>query len=118
FDVESVADGALLARTLYPGEGLSPDEAIRRYREEHAKDQDPADVFIPVTFHVPVAVAVARVSEEYRLLDMTALDAPRFDPQTIVESFWRGVQHYHRSVLVDFNGRSFDLPLLTFSAYR
>ena len=34
FDVESVADGALVSRIQYPGQGLAPDEAIARYREE------------------------------------------------------------------------------------
>lgn len=34
FDVESVADGAMVSRIQYPGEGLSPGEAITRYREE------------------------------------------------------------------------------------
>ena len=33
FDVESVADGALVSKIRYPGEGLSSDEALARYRE-------------------------------------------------------------------------------------
>lgn len=118
FDVESVVDGALLARTFYGGEDLGPEEAIRRYREEKAKDDDPESVFVPVPFHVPVAIAVARVGADYRLLDMSSLDAPRYDPKTLVEHFWRGVEHYGEAALVDFNGRGFDLPLLTFCAFR
>ena len=76
------------------------------------------NVFIPVTFHVPVAVAVARVSPDYRLLDLVALDAPDFDPRRIVETFWKGVEVYSRAALVDFNGRGFDIPLMTLSAFR
>jgi predicted PolB exonuclease-like 3'-5' exonuclease len=67
---------------------------------------------------VPVAVAVARVSADYRILDVANLDSPRFDPRAMVELFWRGVEHYRDAVLVDFNGRGFDIPLLTLAAFR
>ena len=118
YDTESVVDGALLRRVLYRDADLSPDEAIRRYREETARGADADSVFVPVTFHVPVAVSVARVKSDYRLADIACLDAPRFDPRRMVELFWRGVQVYKNAVLVDFNGRGFDIPLLTLSAFR
>ena len=31
FDIESVADGDLIAKVRYPGEGLKPEEAIEKY---------------------------------------------------------------------------------------
>jgi hypothetical protein len=65
-----------------------------------------------------VAVAVARVDADLRLTDVASLDAPRFDPQTMVSRFWGGVEYYRNAVLVDFNGRGFDLPLLTLAAFR
>ena len=34
FDSESVADGGLVSRVRYPGQGLSPTEAVARYRAE------------------------------------------------------------------------------------
>ena len=34
FDLESVTDGALLAKLQYPGEALPPAEAVERYRAE------------------------------------------------------------------------------------
>src|SRR5258708_973902 len=36
----------------------------------------------------------------------------------MVTLFWKGVERYKDSVLVDFNGRGFDIPLLTLSAFR
>ena len=117
YDTESVVDGALLGRVLYPDEGLSPDAAIVRYREEQAANGRTGD-FIPVSFHLPVAVAVARVRSDYRLADVACLDAPRFGSRNMVGLFWKGVDVYRNAVLVDFNGRSFDIPLLSLAAFR
>jgi hypothetical protein len=114
FDTESVVDGGLLSRVQYPGEGLSAAAAIERYRREHEGET----TFVPVTFHVPVAAAVARMGADFRLQEIACLDAPRFEPAEIAKKFWRGVQHYHDAVLVDFNGRGFDVPLLTLAAFR
>ncbi len=101
-----------------PREGLSPDEAIARYSDDWLRENPGRKLFVPVSFHVPVAIGVARVGADFRLLDLSSLDAPKFDPQAMVGKFWRGVQTYAAAVLVDFNGRGFDLPLLTLSAFR
>ena len=113
YDTESVVDGALMSRVLYQGEQLDGAGAIDRYLEDVG---DP-EAFIPVSFHVPVAIAVARVSADFRLLDISCLDDPEFDSIAMTEIFWKGVSHY-KAVLVDFNGRGFDLPLMTLNAFR
>jgi hypothetical protein len=116
FDIESVADPRLVARLRYPKEQLDPAEAVRRYRaelmEKHQSD------FIPYTFQVPIAVAVAKVAADFRLLDVVILDEPEFRPHVITEYFWRGWERYRRPTLVSFNGRAFDIPLLELSAFR
>jgi hypothetical protein len=117
YDTESVPDGALLSRVLYPQDDLGPEAALARYRKEHAREGEER-LFIPVAFQVPVAVGVARVAEDLSILELKSLDAPGFDPRSLVAQFWRGVEYYNRSVLVDFNGRGFDLPLLTLAAFR
>jgi hypothetical protein len=118
FDTESVVDGALLSRVLYPGEALAPREAIQKYVDDAQADSPGKKPFIPVSFHVPVAIGVARVGSDYKLRDISSLDSPRFDPQTMVKLFWKGLQVYSGAALVDFNGRGFDMPLLTLSAFR
>lgn len=118
FDTESVPDAALLSRVLYPGESLDPAAALRRLELEITGGKSEEKAFIPVSFHVPVAIGVARVGRHYRLLDLSCLDAPRFDPQKMVELFWKGLEHYVQAALVTFNGRGFDVPLLTLSAFR
>ncbi len=116
FDIESVADGELIARVRYPGDGLSPAEAVARYRgellEKYGTD------FVPYTFQIPVSVVVAKVDQEFRLGEIALLDAPDFRPHEITSKFWRGWEAYHRPTLVSFNGRTFDLPLMELAAFR
>lgn len=116
FDIETVGDGDLIQRVKFPDDELTPREAIERYRkqllEETGKD------VLPPTFVLPVSTAIAKVDADYRLLDLTVLDAPEFRPHEIVRKFWQGWQHYGRPTLVTFNGRGYDLPVMELAAFR
>ncbi|MDA1230458.1 MAG: 3'-5' exonuclease [Planctomycetota bacterium] len=116
FDIETVGDGDLIRKVRYPDDDLTPREAIIRYRkqllEETGKD------VLPLTFVLPVSVAIAKVAADYRLLELTVLDSPEFRPQEIVRRFWQGWQHYKRPTLVTFNGRGYDVPVLEVAAFR
>ena len=117
-DTESVPDGKLLGLVKYPGDKLSPEEAVSRAQAEARERSREGSDFLPVTFQHPVAVCVARVGPDFRLQGLTCLDAPQFRPRKIVEAFWQGVARYARARLVTFNGRGFDLPLLELAAFR
>jgi 3'-5' exonuclease len=116
FDIETVADGQLVSRIRYPGENLPPEVAVGRYRQE-LRDKFDSD-FVPYTFQVPVAVAVGKITSDFRLLDISVLDEPEYRPHVMTERFWRGWEKYRRPTLVSFNGRTFDLPLLELAAFR
>lgn len=116
FDIEAVADGDLISKLRYPGAGLAPRDAIAKFRHE-LREHTGRDV-VPPTFMLPIALAVAKVSADYRLLDLAVLDEPRFRPHVIARGFWQGWRHYGRPALVTFNGRGYDLPVLEFAAYR
>ncbi len=116
FDAESVADGNLVAQIRYPGENLSPQEAIARYRAE-LFEQNNSD-FVPYTFQVPISIAIAKVNANFELMDLVTLDEPHYRPHVITEHFWRGWTTYGKPTLVSFNGRSFDIPLLELAAFR
>ena len=116
FDVEAVADGALISRVRYPDENLPPAEAIARYRAELLETR--GNDVLPFTFMLPVAVAIAKIATDYRLRDLTVLDAPEYRPHEITRRFWQGWLHYGRPTLVTFNGRSYDLPVLELAAFR
>ena len=116
FDVESVADGALVSRLVFPSEGLSAQAAIARYRQELLAKYE--SDFIPYTYHVPASIAVAKVDAEYHLTDVSVLDEAESRPHVMTENFWRGWEKYGRPTLVTFNGRTFDIPLLELAAFR
>lgn len=116
FDVETVADGDLISRVRYSGEGLDAQAAIQKYREEllEATGKD----VIPPTFMLPISVAVAKVDDHFRLLDLTTLDEPNYDPFQITKKFWQGYMHYRCPTFVTFNGRGYDMPVMELAAYR
>ncbi len=116
FDIESIADGNLIASLKYPGEGLEPEEAIARYRADLLEKYD--SDFIPYTFQIPASLAIAKVDKNFVLTDLTVLDEELARPHVITEHFWRGWTKHHQPTLVTFNGRTFDLPLLELSAFR
>ncbi|TVP99417.1 MAG: 3'-5' exonuclease [Planctomycetaceae bacterium] len=116
FDVESVADGDLVASLKYPDEKLTAEAAIRRFQEELVEQS--GKTFIPYTYQVPVAVVIAKVDKDLELIDIVSLDEPQFRPHVIAEHFWRGWELYGRPQWVTFNGRGFDLPLMELAAFR
>jgi predicted PolB exonuclease-like 3'-5' exonuclease len=117
-DTESIPDGRLLSLVKYAEDNPPPEEAVRRAQAEAREQSRSGSDFLPVSYQVPVAVCVARVSPEYELLKLTCLDAPQFRPREIVGEFWRGLARHNRVKLVTFNGRGFDLPLLELAAFR
>jgi len=116
FDVEAIADGELISHVRYPQDGLSAADAIARYRAELIEKK--GNDVIPSTFMLPISVAIAKVDTDYRMSDLTVLDAPDYRPHEITRRFWQGWSHYGYPTLVTFNGRGYDLPVLELAAYR
>jgi predicted PolB exonuclease-like 3'-5' exonuclease len=116
FDVESVADGELVSKVRYPGQGMTAAAAIATYQDELIENS--GTTFIPHTFQIPVAVVIAKVAPDLRLLNLVSLDEPHFRPHVITEHFWRGWEAYKYPQWVTFNGRSFDIPLMELAAFR
>ncbi len=116
FDVESVADGALIASSRYPGEKLSPLEAIEKFQQELVLST--GKNFIPYTYHLPVAIVIAKIKPDLSLIEIVSLDQPLHRPHVMTKHFWMGWEHYQRPTWVTFNGRGFDIPLMEQSAFR
>jgi len=116
FDVEAVADGDLISRIKYPEDSLNAAEAIARYRETLLAEK--GSDFIAHTYMLPISVAIAKVADDFSLIDIVVLDDPEYRPATITQHFWNGWRHYNRPTFVTFNGRGYDIPLMELSAYR
>ncbi len=119
FDVESIPDAKLIKKVKYPEENLDDEGAVRKYQEEILAGSGGTTDFIPVTFQNPIAVCIAKVAEDFSLIDIVNLDRPAYRTSEIVRLFWHGVENlYNHSALVTFNGRGFDIPLLELMAFR
>lgn len=116
FDVEAVGDGELISKVKYSADNLSPEEGLQRFRDELI-EKTGKDV-LPPTFVLPISVAVAKVSKDFRLIDLAVLDEPEYRPAVIAKGFWAGWRHYGRPTLVTFNGRGYDVPVLEYAAFR
>ena len=116
FDIESIADGDLISRVKYPGEGYSPQEAVDSYCAERMEQF--GTEFIPYTYHIPIAIAIIKIDANLEIVDIVTLDAPEYRPHFIAKKFWDGWKAYKMPTLVSFNGRTFDIPLMELAAYR
>jgi predicted PolB exonuclease-like 3'-5' exonuclease len=117
FDTESIPDGDLLRKVKYPEPNLTAEEAIEKARQEAREKSYEGSDFIPVAFQIPIAVCVLRVGRDFMPQRLTCLDAPQYRIPEIVKQFWRGVAAYPKAVLVTYNGRGFDLPLMELAAF-
>lgn len=119
FDIESVPDARLIKKVKFPEEDITEGDAVRKFQQELMEGSGGVSDFIPVTFQYPISVCIAKVAEDFTLLDLVSLDRPAFRTAEIVRLFWHGVENlYNHSSLVTFNGRGFDLPLMELMAYR
>lgn len=116
FDIETIADGELISRVKYPGEGLDAGAATAKFRAEQL-EKNGTDI-LPPTYMLPISVVIGKVSADFRLMDLVALDAPQFRPWVIAKGFWGGWRHYGRPTFVTFNGRGYDMPIMELAAYR
>ena len=119
FDVESVPDGKLIKNAKYPDENFSEKEAIEHFQNEILSITNGNSNFIPPTFQYPITVVVAKLNENFKLLELVSLDEPNFVCKDIVRKFWYGLEVlYKDATIVTFNGRGFDVPILEFMAYK
>ncbi|MDY6935010.1 MAG: 3'-5' exonuclease [Spirochaetota bacterium] len=119
FDIESIPDSKLIKMVKYPDLDIDEISAVRRYQEEILNTSGGSTFFIPVTFQYPISICVAKVREDFSLIEMISLDEPAFRPKEMVRLYWQAVEEFYTNAsLVTFNGRGFDIPLLELMAFR
>ncbi len=119
FDIESVPDAALIKSVKYHDIEIDEAGAVRRFQEEILANSGGSTYFIPVTFQYPVALCAAKVREDFTLAELVSLDEGEFRTLEITRQYWDMVEKQYRdAVLVTFNGRGFDIPLMELMAFR
>jgi len=112
YDCESRPDGTLIRDSRGYPEDWSGSETVGQYQADLLADK--GSDFIPVTYQVPICVAFLALDAGFKIEKTGVIKG---SAQEIAQRFWEGVQK-HRPILVDFNGRGFDLPLLSMTAFR
>ncbi|MGH7819167.1 MAG: ribonuclease H-like domain-containing protein [Candidatus Binatia bacterium] len=115
FDIETRIDKRLLNESLFRGQGLDDQTAYGTFRQGLLDDR--GSDFFPVSFHVPVSIAIGSVTAEHVLESIETLARDDYSEERLVRDFWDRVERF-RGCLVSFNGRNFDLPVLELQAFR
>jgi predicted PolB exonuclease-like 3'-5' exonuclease len=116
-DIETRIDKALIKRAMFPHEDLTDEQAYQRFRRQLLEERDGRSDFMPIPFHIPVAIVIGNVTGARILTSVEVLGAPHDSEAAIVCEFWRRVERFP-GTLVTFNGRNFDLPVLELQALR
>jgi 3'-5' exonuclease len=115
FDIETRVDKRLLNETQFRGQGLDDDGAYQRFREQLLQER--GSDFVPVSFHVPISIAIGSVAPDHSLESVELLARERYGEERLATEFWERVERFP-GCLVSFNGRNFDLPVLELQALR
>ena len=115
FDVETRVDKHLLNQVYFEGQGLSDSDAFARYREDLRRRRD--SDFFPITLHLPISIAIGNVGDDYVLRSVESLAVTDYSEEKLVREFWTRAERF-AGMLVSFNGRRFDIPVLELAALR
>lgn len=118
FDIETRINKGLVRELYFPpadSAQISDEEAYTQVQQQLRQQQ--GNDFFPLSFHVPISIAVGQVNDERVLVAVETIDEENSDEETIVRTFWERLERF-RGTLVTFNGRNFDLPVLELHALK
>ncbi len=114
YDIETSVDKTLLNRVLYPGEKLSDADAFQKHLAELALENRD---FVNPAFHSPICISAVAVADNFSITKIGLLGGDDKTVRSIVQNFWE-IYNHQQPVLVDFNGKGFDLRLMELWAFR
>lgn len=117
FDIEAIPDGELVKKVRYPGESITPLEAVARAQEEERAKSPTGSDFLPPTLQKPVSICVLKVGSDFLPRSVGILFDGPGESGRLIATFWHAVNHYRKAQLVTFNGRGYDVPLLELGAF-
>jgi 3'-5' exonuclease len=116
FDIETRVDKDLVKQLYDPEDTLTIEQAYDKARDAILEQSGQKSDFFPIPFHIPIAIATMQVDENYRILALGCFGADRFSEPELVSRFWQVFEN--SQILVTFNGRGFDLPVLETRALK
>jgi hypothetical protein len=116
FDIETRVDKELVKQISDPENALTLDQAYDKMRDQILERSGQQSDFFPVPFHIPISIATLQADENYRIRALGCLGADRFSESELVSRFWQVFET--SEILVTFNGRGFDLPVLEIQALK
>ena len=115
FDIETRIDKHLVRQVYHPDADVSDEEAYSQVQQQLRQEQ--GSDFFPLSFHIPISIAVGQVNDERVLTAVETLGGENADEETIARAFWQRLDRF-RGTVVTFNGRGFDLPVLELQALK
>lgn len=111
FDIETVPDGALIAATKYPNDGLTPEQAIERAENDAQESKNKS---LSITHQVPICIVSLIIDQTFKPVRLIVLTG---DVRNMVRGFWN---YYDKidPIIVSYNGRGFDLPILELMSFK
>lgn len=114
YDIESITNKPLLKKVLYPNEAITDDEAYKRHMAELAEDNQQ---FVNAAFHKPVSLAAVAVKDDFSISRIGLLGGDKRTTASIVTAFW-DVYNKNKPILVDYNGKGYDIRLMELWAFQ
>jgi hypothetical protein len=114
-DIETRIDKNLARAIYFPHAEVSEEKAYTQARTRLQQEQ--GNDFFPLSFHIPISIAIGQVNDERVLTAVETVDESDYSEESIVRTFWQRLERFS-GTLVTFNGRSFDLPVLELHALK
>ena len=114
-DIETRIDKGLVRAIYFPHAEVSEEDAYPQVRERLRQEQ--GNDFFPLSFHIPISIAVGQVNDERVLTVVETVNENDYSEEAIVRVFWQRLERFP-GTLVTFNGRNFDLPVLELQALK
>lgn len=115
FDIETRIEKNLVRSVYFPHTDITEEDAYQQVRERLRQEQ--GNDFFPLSFHVPISIAVGQVNDERVLTAIETLHETDYSEEALVRNFWQRLERFP-GTLVTFNGRNFDLPVLELQALK
>jgi 3'-5' exonuclease len=116
FDIETRVDKDLVKQIYDPEDALTLEQAYDKARDAILGQSAQKSDFFPIPFHIPISIATLQAGEDYGINSLGCFGADRFSELELVAKFWQIFEN--SQVLVSFNGRGFDLPVLETRALK